>query len=427
MINYLLIRITEKNNTDVVFNFILCDIKGKVLKTIDEDIATNRLTEVIGSLAKQNTKIVLLIPDHYVSYYIVDMPIRDPKKRMQALPFILEDKIISNIEHTHFSLGPIIYDNKYLVAVSNKRIIKKYIDLFINLNIKTDIILSDALCLYKPIRDPQEKNKYFIYLNKDNNLAYLLGQNIFILQLDNINIILDQLLKDNINIKFDLIKYKTEGLYKYYNNKVNIDKEEEVTNWFSFVTQKWFCNNKGNRINLADGLIEKPALDIKFNKTWGLIAKAAVLSVILYFSYNFLDNKLYTDKKLELDNLIKKELSSINIDDTQDLNQTQQYINRKIDTIQQVIIKEQGKSKFYDLLSLFDKYYDSNIMNIDQINYLNNTLEIKFHINKDITSITNIAEKLKEDNKDIITLTENSAEKDNYIWILSEKIQNNIK
>ena len=404
MYNFLFIRLKDSINlADAQVDWLLTDADGKIkeLSQHVQDLKTVINAELTYS------KLILIIPDQLVSYYIADIPIQDREKRAQAAPYILEDSVISNIDQTAFIVGPQLKTNNYLVAAIDKEKLATVIDYLREHNLNPQTVITDALCLYS------KDNNYRAYLNQDNNLGLIISDTITVAGLNNLNLIFEQASYENQNkLSLDIYKHKVDNINDYIklnDTKLVINSEQNITDWLSFIVSNWFNNRKFNKINLAKDFIKQRKIDLNFNKLWKHIAVIGLLLFSNLILYKYFDNKIYSDRSVELNDLIKTTLNNINIRTT-DLSTAEQLIERQNSKLGDDLQKQRRNNEFNILLAGFTANFNKSLK-IANIAFADHKLEITFEIKKDnLAHLESIKENLAKQN---IKLAESMKDKDN--------------
>lgn len=129
----------------------------------------------------------LIISCRDVALFTIELPPMPAKKRYQALPYALEDKVIAPIETQHVALGNAVGPSQYSVAVMARDIMNTVIAPWKEFDLQS--IVPDCLLL-----SPHETN-WHLFLENDNALVQLSKQRGFYCEADNIPMELDNLIK----------------------------------------------------------------------------------------------------------------------------------------------------------------------------------------------------------------------------------------
>ncbi len=372
MQNFIFIRLNQVDNViDGVCDWVTTDGNGKILDC-------SKSSEKISNFYYDKARVILLIPDSLVSYHLTHLPIKEAKKRQQAVGFVLEEKILSNIENTLFNIGPEVSKDNYLVAVIDKEKLEEILSgLKDRYNIVPNRVLTDALCLYGQSNNVSTMQ---LYLNQDNNTSILIRDNIIVSQINNLDLIFDQI---NENFSVDLYKHNLNNIFDCLSSnkkKINIQTEQEISEWLPFLVKSWFLNKSYNKLDLSSTLIKRRAIDLKFNRYWKYTAILWLIIIVFYILYKYLDYNIFASKEVELDSFIKTTLSSVDIR-TSNLRDAEQLITRQVINFEDKIKQQRRINEFFILLSTFCENF-SQIFKINSMVFNDHVLVINFDINK---------------------------------------------
>lgn len=407
MQNFIFIRLNQVDNIiDGVCDWVITDGNGKILDC-------SKSSEKISNFYHDKSRVILLIPDSLVSYHLTHLPIKEARKRQQAVGFVLEEKILSNIENTLFNIGPEVSKDNYLVAVIDKEKLEEILSgLKDRYNIVPNRVLTDALCLYG---QSNKTSTMQLYLNQDNNTSILIRDNIIVSQINNLDLIFDQI---NENFSVDLYKHNLNNIFDCLSSnkkKINIQTEQEISEWLPFLVKSWFLNKSYNKLDLSSTLIKRRAIDLKFNRYWKYTAILWLIIIVFYVLYKYLDYNIFASKEVELDSFIKTTLSSVDIR-TSNLRDAEQLITRQVTNFEDKIKQQRRINEFFILLSTFCENF-SQIFKINSMVFNDHVLVINFDINK---SDSHYLDSIKKDfAAHDISLQEKSIDKSdniNLIW-----------
>lgn len=92
----------------------------------------------------------ILVPTERVRLLAVDLPLSSRAKRLEALPFAIEDQIAEPIESLHLALGEEIAPKRYLVGVVRHDVMERWVDLADTGGLGQAAMVPDALALPRP-------------------------------------------------------------------------------------------------------------------------------------------------------------------------------------------------------------------------------------------------------------------------------------
>jgi len=97
-----------------------------------------------------DAKITVVIPGENITHLLANVPGNNKKRVIQAVPYILEDSLVDDVDNLHFAVNEInkntgeeIPENQYQVAVVNKKYIESLITELDEANIHADVITAD--------------------------------------------------------------------------------------------------------------------------------------------------------------------------------------------------------------------------------------------------------------------------------------------
>lgn len=417
MRNYLFIRFEDTINDALsLASWIITDSRGRILSLSEMPIAFDNCIKKYNN----NTELAIILPERWFCYHVLDIPIKDKKKRNVALPYMLEDKLVSNVDDLHFTVGHNLKNNKYIVSVVDKQKIQQVLDLLMQeYKIIPRYLLSDAICLCNPTT--LADGTYSIYLNNDNNLALIKSDSIVSTDLNNLGLVVNQL---DLSPTVDLYEYKIDNINLYLNSdsnnavKLNILSEQKIDNWLVFLVNSWFSNNKRENFNTAKYLVKQPSFNIEVNPIWHKVAVVWLLIITGLYGYKYYDSKIYSQYEQELNKRIQAELVGLDINNT-DMAMVDELISKQIEASQANVNMSLSKDTFYKVLSAFAKNYTKE-MEVNKLIFKDNKLEITFYMDQ---GNLDFLEKVKN-RLDDITLEQSTVKlnnKDYIVWQLEEK------
>jgi len=92
-------------------------------------------------------ELVLILPAEQVLLLSVQLPGKNVTRLKQALPYALEDQLISDIDEQFFVMGPKLDEKRYAVAVINKAYLENILDSLKQIGIYPNKVLPESLLL----------------------------------------------------------------------------------------------------------------------------------------------------------------------------------------------------------------------------------------------------------------------------------------
>lgn len=101
-------------------------------------------------IAEPGGPATVLVPTEQVRLLAVDLPLSTRAKRLEALPFAIEDQIAEPIDSLHVALGAEIAPKRYLVAVVRHAVMAAWVDVAEEAGLGHAAMVADALALPRP-------------------------------------------------------------------------------------------------------------------------------------------------------------------------------------------------------------------------------------------------------------------------------------
>ncbi len=92
----------------------------------------------------------MLVPTEQVRLLAVDLPLASRAKRLEALPFAIEDQIAEPLESVHLALGTEIAPKRYLVGVVRHEVMARWVEAAGEAGLGHAAMVPDALALPRP-------------------------------------------------------------------------------------------------------------------------------------------------------------------------------------------------------------------------------------------------------------------------------------
>lgn len=160
MTEQLLIHFRPHHPTPV--SWTLIDQQGKPSSSIESGDLDS-----ISEQAKSH-KATVLLDSACLSFESVQVPSNNRQRQLQAIPFALEDKLASDIEHMHFALGQKQTDHGIPVIVLQRELLDSILEQFQQAGITVQAILADTLAL--PIKHSADEKDWCILIDHDHVL-----------------------------------------------------------------------------------------------------------------------------------------------------------------------------------------------------------------------------------------------------------------
>lgn len=100
-----------------------------------------------ASIATLNHRVTIVIPGEDVLFLTAEVPGKNHQRIQQAVPFVLEDSVIDDVDELHFAISNANDNAKYNVSVINKKYFELIIQQLESSGIYADAMVADYLLL----------------------------------------------------------------------------------------------------------------------------------------------------------------------------------------------------------------------------------------------------------------------------------------
>ena len=131
-----------------------------------------------------HARLIVLVPSEQLLLTQVKLPIRQPGKLLQAVPYALEEHLAEDVESLHFAIGGRQPDGTTPVAVVGHAVMQDWLARFGDAAARIDILLPDVLAL------PVDESGQTLYIGADGRCLVRQGDHAgFAVPLDLLNIV----------------------------------------------------------------------------------------------------------------------------------------------------------------------------------------------------------------------------------------------
>lgn len=269
-----------------------CSLESSTLSWVYEDInnelklAQGRLSDAATASLQKDITIVVL--GENVLFLTAEVPGKNLQRVQQAIPYVLEDKVIDDVDELYFAIkkqNSDSLDNKYNVSIINKNYFKSVTEQLENAEIYADTMIAD----------------YFL-LKDDGNCLFDGTKLVYNDEEIKFSSLLDSSIKLDADIELKLINCdkttsKNTLLSKFVENNNIVEEKCELHPLLYLVK-----NRSDYNINLLQGVYKKKKDWSQAGKTW--MPVSALLGVWLIiqtgiFVFDYID----LSKKSKLINL----------------------------------------------------------------------------------------------------------------------------
>ena len=367
----------------------ITELESVTLSWVYEDI-NNELKLAHGLLsdaakAAAQKYITVVVPGEDVLFLTAEVPGKNVQRVQQAVPYVLEDSVIDDVDELYFSIkksNADNLDNQYDVSVINKDYFESVLEQLENLGVYADAMIADYLLL-------AENSSLFF----DGARVLFNGSKVkFSSAIDSAVFLNDEFLNNNKESKLincDKTSDKNQALTKLIEDFGFLEEQCESHPLLCLVK-----NRSNNNLNLLQGVYKK-------KKDWSQAGKTWLPATVLFFIWLVVQGGLFVFDYIGL----SKQNKQLNAEITKIYKKTFPKSRRIIDAKAQMqqkladLKKRKGQSgrSFTEMLSgsatIFSKtqgliikslrYYDGRINIEMQISSLQALDKLKEQLNKE--------------------------------------------
>lgn len=342
-------------------------------------------------------KVVLLIPNTNVALTSVIIPSKNKKQLMQAIPYALEDSLAEDIETLHFASHHNEKEKHTNVAIINRKLLDRYLDLLKNQGITTNYILPQVLSLPLP-----PKNGWAILQSDEDVSVRLSDLNGFHCEENLLQIFLEEQLEKN----------KPELIYSNIGNDRLPQSIQDIPYESSDIGQVKYKNiESALPLNLISGFISHKKPSAINWKAWRPTLVLGSLVAAIGLSILFWQNNTLKAQSKELNSAINTTFKSTFpesrlVDPPQQMNsqllQLKNNAGKTIDSPLPLLAEITPLVKEFKDITLSEVRYQENELtlvmqspNLTRIETLKKAAAKKAKLNIETKSSTTTADKVK--------------------------------
>lgn len=337
------------------------------------DITENALPLLEATAKIRQHQVIVVLPSYAVTVHNVEFPSISRQEIEQSLKYLLEERIIDDLEDNYFTLGSQIEKNTYLVNVIAKNILNDLMNKLSAVDIAPDIICTeyDFLRLDNCIGSIiyyDDLQKY-ILINHNNNYYGCLDR-------ENFSSIIQDLQKKltandtkiSINYYYTHENAEVLNLLQELNNAEIVDKQ--ITNKF-----QWFTDNFNNQ-QTTNLLPHKYIAHKSYEAAmiyWKYIAAVFLVGVLFIFIGKYLHYYELNSYANHLGYKVKTEYKKIMPQSNFVPNNVYAVVNKEIKSMEENLVT----SQYLPLLSAFSTgIHGYTKIRIRQLNYFEKKLSV---------------------------------------------------
>ena len=330
------------------------------------------LTSILP-IAKKYDEVIGVVPGEHVSILEVEIPIRVRKKALQAIPFVLEDKLAANIDDVHFFLFDWRPNKTSTVAIIQREKWFNYLHWIESSDIEIKTIIPDYSLL--PLGS-DESAILFLEAETERVLIKFLQKDLLkgmVISLGELSYWLDEF--DSQEKK--IVCNDVDLLSKLMNSKVqNVEilqslsknKIEDICLEFD---EKKFSSLQLYNSDIAKKVIEK-------NKPWLIFSIIFLLfALLINISFDVYEYKVLKSEEIILEKKIE-DIFKKNFPNVDRIVDAQLQFQREIEALKG---NAKGSQEFLFLVDKVITILPRNVTLIDEIYYRNSTLDVVFKVN----------------------------------------------
>lgn len=259
----------------------ITELESVTLSWVYEDI-NNELKLAHGllsdaAMAAAQKHITVVVPGEDVLFLTAEVPGKNIQRAQQAVPYVLEDSVIDDVDELYFSIkksNADNLDNQYDVSVINKDYFESVLEQLENLGVYADAMIADYLLL------TEDSSLFF-----DGARVLFNGSKVkFSSAIDSAVFLNDEFLNNNKELKLincDKTSDKNQDLTKLIENFGFIEERCESHPLLCLVK-----NRSNNNINLLQGVYKK-------KKDWSQAGKTWLPATVLFFVWLVVQGGLF--------------------------------------------------------------------------------------------------------------------------------------
>lgn len=262
---------------DTVFLRLAPD-PGSGAQWLQPDETTGGATTAHGSLAEAarvcaGQRVVVLVPATAVLLTAAGIPTRNQQRILQALPYMLEDQLVSDVEQLHFALGRRDEHGNVHAAVVERDQMERWMEALREAGIETDTLIPEMLAI------PLEPDTWTVLVDGDTALVRTGAQTGFAADAGNLGIVLRRALDEAGDRRpRRTVVYEVSGRIDDALSLPDIEKRPPETglDTLAFLTRHL---DEGSAINLLQGKYSRREQLSRMLRPW--LPAAALLGALV--------------------------------------------------------------------------------------------------------------------------------------------------
>lgn len=296
------------------------------------------MVEIVHDLIilRKNQHVIVIVPACDVLLLSVVLPKLNRQRLMQALPFALEEKLISDVSQLHFAVGAYQACGSLPVAVVDKTKMNQWLDLLRTAAIFPDILIPMTLAL------PYTEHRWTLYKNGSDCIVRTGLTSGFVCEAENLNLLLNT-------------------------NEIPIDEIASQNDLLEMLSNR---NDENDAINLLQAPYQPQYKSISTKKTWLLKGAFALACVFLLMMGHVVSWVLLQNATSKTDQAINK-IYQYHFPNASAIVAPRERMTDKLKKMSSPMSQD---GLLYLLAYVSDAFKKASDINVEQIDYHNHLL-----------------------------------------------------
>ncbi len=248
----------------------------------------------LTKIAIDPAEMIVIAPPTAASCIEVPLPSLKSSQLQQALPFLLEENLIDDVETLHFATGKFQQEGT-AVAIVSKKMMREWLAALKNINVFPSAIIPAPLAL------SYEENHWHIALTEHHAIVRMGKYSGFSCDKNNLNLLLELKINEDRSApeKIILENYSDDKNFQLKTNRP-VEINEHAPEQFIQDLTKW--NQENPVINLLQG---EYGVKKDFKKSWQIPSYLALGAIAILFLGNVLGSLILYFQAAQIEHQIK--------------------------------------------------------------------------------------------------------------------------
>lgn len=266
--------------------------------TGETDSQISGVSQLDECQAAKGQNVVLLVPGNLVTLTQAAIPTRSRQRALKAIPYALEDQLVSDVETLHFAHGDKTPGDAIPVAVIDQQRMQEWLDTSSKLDIKLDAVVPDILSL------PLHEQGWSILIQGDTALVRTGKQSGYSFDCENLTQMLNLVLVESSGPKPEHIYlYLADnlipvGLLELFDEKqIECEQIHLSENPLKFLQQHYRADQG---INLLQGDYRPQSRLFSLLKPWRVPAALVAIAILVEVLFMVVQNSSLNNRVAQL-------------------------------------------------------------------------------------------------------------------------------